>query len=169
LYIYPQAGPFADAWAGWNVDPRGADVTFVDALLDDLQARHCVAVARVFATGKSNGAFFANALVCHRPASFKAAAAVAGGGPQGSCTQPKAFLGIHGTADGAVPISSGRQSRDYWRAVNHDSGAPAVATNPPPCVSYPGTINRVVWCEHSGAHIWPSWAGATVRAFLLGL
>jgi polyhydroxybutyrate depolymerase len=169
LYIYPQAGPFADAWAGWNVDPAGADFPYVDAVLADLKAKHCVDPARVFATGKSNGAFFVNSLLCQRGASFKAAASVAGGGPQYNCGQPRAFMGVHGTADAAVPISSGKQSRDYWLAANQYANAAAVAVNPPPCVSYPGTLNRVVWCEHTGGHIWPSWAGAGIRSFFLGL
>jgi polyhydroxybutyrate depolymerase len=169
LYIYPQAGPFADAWAGWNVDSGGADYPFVDAVLSDLKAKHCVDPARVFATGKSNGAFFVNSLLCLRAASFKAAASVAGGGPQYNCSQPRAFMGIHGTADSPVPISTGRQSRDYWLAANQYANAAPVAVNPPPCVSYPGTINRVVWCEHTGGHVWPSWAGAGIRSFFLGL
>jgi polyhydroxybutyrate depolymerase len=97
--------------------------------------------ARVFATGKSNGAFFVNSLLCQRAASCKAAASVAGGGPQYSCSTPKAFMGVHGSA----------------------------SVSPSPCVSYPGTLNPVVWCEHSGGHVWPSWAGADIRSFFLGL
>jgi polyhydroxybutyrate depolymerase len=169
LYIYPQAGPFADAWAGWNVDPAGLDFPYMDAVLADLKAKHCVDATRVFATGKSNGGFFVNSLLCQRGASFKAAASVAGGGPQYNCGQPRAFMGVHGTADAPVPISKGRQSRDYWLAANQYANAAAVAVNPSPCVSYPGTLNRVVWCEHTGAHTWPSWASAGIRSFFLGL
>ncbi len=169
LYVYPQAGPFADAWAGWNVDPASADFAFVDALLADLKAKHCVDTGRIFAAGKSNGAFFANSLLCNRPTSFKAAASVAGGGPPNNCAQPRAFLGVHGTADTAVPINTGRQSRDYWLAANGWTGAAPVAATPPPCVSYPGSLNPVVWCQHSGGHIWPTWAGGAIRAFFLGL
>jgi polyhydroxybutyrate depolymerase len=169
LYVYPQAAPFADAWAGWNVDPAGADFPFVDAVLADLKAKHCVAGDRVFATGKSNGAFFANSLLCNRPASFKAAASVAGGGPSSNCSQPRALMGVHGTADTAVAFKSGTQSRDYWLAANQWTGAAPVPTASPPCVSYKGTINPVVWCQHSDGHVWPSWAGAAIRSFFLGL
>ena len=169
LYIYPQAAAFADAWAGWNVDPAGADLPFVDAVLNDLKSKHCVDPARVFATGKSNGGFFVNSLLCQRPGSFKAAASVAGGGPQYACSQPRAFMGVHGTADAPVPISSGRRSRDYWLARNQYANAAPVPFDPSPCVSYPGGVNRVVWCEHSGGHVWPSWAGAGIRNFFLSL
>jgi polyhydroxybutyrate depolymerase len=165
LYIYPQGARFADAWAGWNVDPAGADFPFVDALLADLKDKHCVNAKRVFATGKSNGGFFVNSLLCQRPASFRAAASVAGGGPQYDCTQPRAFMGIHGTADRPVPISTGRRSRDYWLARNRYANAAPVPVNASPCVSYPAPPNSVVWCEHGGGHDWPAWAGAAIRSF----
>ncbi|MEA2231850.1 MAG: polyhydroxybutyrate depolymerase [Solirubrobacteraceae bacterium] len=169
LYVYPQGARFGLAWAGWNVDPAGADFPFVDAILADLKSRHCVDPARVFAAGKSNGAFFVNSLLCHRAASFRAAASVAGGGRPSTCAQPRAYMGIHGSADRTVPISTGIQSRDRWLADNRYANAPIVAVDPSPCASYPGTLNRVVWCGHPGGHIWPGWAGAAIRSFFLGL
>ena len=169
LYVYPQGARFADAWAGWNVDPGGADFPFVDAMLADLKSKHCVHPARVFAAGKSNGGFFVNSLLCHRPASFKAAASVAGGGRPSYCAEPRAYMGIHGSADRSVPISTGIQSRDRWLADNRYANAAIVAVDPSPCASYPGTLNRVVWCGHPGGHVWPGWAGAAIRNFFLGL
>jgi polyhydroxybutyrate depolymerase len=169
LYVYPQGARFGLAWAGWNVDPAGADFPFVDAILADLKSKHCVDPARVFAAGKSNGAFFVNSLLCHRAASFRAAASVAGGGRPSTCAEPRAYMGIHGSADRTVPISTGIQSRDRWLADNRYANAPIVAVDPSPCASYPGTLNRVVWCGHPGGHIWPGWAGAAIRSFFLGL
>jgi polyhydroxybutyrate depolymerase len=78
-------------------------------------------------------------------------------------------MGVHGSADTAVPISTGRQSREYWLAADQYANAAAVPANPSPCVSYPGTLNPVVWCEHSGGHVWPSWAGDAIRSFFLAL
>jgi polyhydroxybutyrate depolymerase len=169
LYVYPQGARFADAWAGWNVDPAGADFPFVDAMLAALKSKHCVDPARVFAAGMSNGGFFVNSLLCHRPASFRAAAAVAGGGRPSQCAEPRAYMGIHGSADRSVPISTGIQSRDRWLADNRYARAAIVAVDPSPCASYPGTLNRVVWCGHPGGHVWPGWAGAAIRSFFLGL
>jgi polyhydroxybutyrate depolymerase len=169
LYVYPQGARFGLAWAGWNVDPAGADFPFVDAILADLKSKHCGDPARVFAAGKSNGAFFVNSLLCHRAASFRAAASVAGGGRPSTCAQPRAYMGIHGSADRTVPISTGIQSRDRWLADNRYANAPIVAVDPSPCALYPGTLNRVVWCGHPGGHIWPGWAGAAIRSFFLGL
>lgn len=169
LYVYPQGARFADAWAGWNVDPGGADFPFVDAMLADLKRKHCVDPARVFAAGMSNGGFLVNSLLCHRPASLRAAASVAGGGRPSHCAEPRAYMGIHGSADRSVPISTGIQSRDRWLAENRYASAAIVAVDPSPCASYPGTLNRVVWCGHPGGHVWPGWAGAAIRRFFLGL
>lgn len=169
LYVYPQAGPFADAWAGWNVDPAGKDFPYFDVLVADLKANHCVQANQIFVAGMSNGGFMVNSLLCNRPNLFRAAASVAGGGPQNNCAAPRAFLGVHGTADRTVPITTGRHSRAYWLAVNrHGGGAPAPA-NPRPCVSHPGTVNPVIWCEHAGAHDWPSWTGSAIRNWFLSL
>jgi polyhydroxybutyrate depolymerase len=169
LYVYPQGARFAGAWAGWNVDPGGADFRFVDAILADLKSKHCVDPARVFAAGMSNGGFFVNSLLCYRPAAFRAAAAVAGGGRPSHCAEPRAYMGIHGSADRTVPISTGIESRTGWLADNRYANAPIVAVDPSPCASYPGTLNRVVWCGHPGGHVWPGWAGAAIRSFFLSL
>jgi polyhydroxybutyrate depolymerase len=168
LYIYPQAGPFGGGVA-WNVDPAGADFPYFEALVADLRSKHCVDPGRVFAAGVSNGGFMVNSLLCNRPNLFKAAASVAGGGPPNNCTQPRAFLAVHGTADQTVPITKGRYSRDYWLAANRYGGAAPTPITPSPCVSYPGTLNPVVWCQHTGAHTWPSWAGAGIRDWFFSL
>jgi polyhydroxybutyrate depolymerase len=92
LYVYPQGARFAGAWAGRNVDPDGADFRFVDALLAALKSKHCVDPTHVFAAGMSNGGFFVNSRLCYRPAAFRAAAAVAGGGRPSHCAEPR----VHG-------------------------------------------------------------------------
>lgn len=168
LYVYPQA-PYwpAAGGVGWDVDPAGVDFPFVDALMAALGQRFCVDTTRVFATGKSNGAFFANALACHRPGLLRGIAPVAGGGPSGNCTRAVSAMIVHGTADTVVPIGSGRYSRDYWLAANRYADAASVPTIPAPCVAYPGMANRVLWCQHGGAHIWPTWAGTGIRGFFL--
>lgn len=171
LYVYPQAPYWPEAGGvGWNVDPAGVDFPYFDALVKDLQARHCVDPGRVFATGKSNGAFMVNALACHRPGMLKAIAPVAGGGPSTSnCPEGPAVAAmiVHGSADQTVPIRSGEWSREYWLARNgYRTGAPS-PVDPQPCVSYPGTQRPVLWCQHSGGHDWPSWTGAGVRDFFL--
>lgn len=168
IYVYPQAPFWPEAGGvGWNVDPAGVDFPYFDAMLNDLKNKHCVDTARVFVAGKSNGGFFVNSLACNRPDAVRALASVAGGGPQHHCTQPKPAMIVHGSADTVVSIGSGRYSRDYWLLLNQYPNSTPVPATPPPCVSYPGTLNPVLWCQHGGGHTWPTWVGPAVRGFFL--
>jgi polyhydroxybutyrate depolymerase len=171
LYVYPQAPYWPEAGGvAWNVDPAGVDFPYFDALLADLAADHCVDTSRVFAAGKSNGGFMVNALACYRPGMLRAIAPVAGGGPQTSrCPEGVAAMIVHGTADRVVPIRSGQWSLELWLYKNGYTGGSPSPVEPSPCVSYPGTAKPVLWCQHGGAHIWPTWAGAGIRSFFLGL
>jgi poly(3-hydroxybutyrate) depolymerase len=125
LYVYPQA-PYWPEVGGiaWNVDPAGVDFPYFDALLADLKARYCVDLTRIFAAGKSNGAFMVNALACYRPGMLRAIAPVAGGGPQTSrCPQ-------------GLPSSSTAPPTAWCRcapaATPATTGSPATATPAPP-------------------------------------
>jgi len=173
IYVYPQAPYWPEAGGvGWNVDPNGVDFPYFDAMLTEIKQRHCIAIARVFAAGKSNGGFFVNALACYRPSAIRGIASVAGGGPSSRCSsapQPKAAMIVHGTRDATVPIATGAYSRDFWLVVNGYAGAAPVPGDPAPCVAFPGTINPVQWCQHDGGHDWPSWAGPGIRRFFLSL
>jgi polyhydroxybutyrate depolymerase len=170
IYVYPQAPYWPQAGGvAWNVDPNGVDFPYFDSVLTHLKSEHCVDSRRVFAAGKSNGGFFVNSLACNRPNDIRALASVAGGGPQNACSQAKAAMIIHGAADTTVSISAGRYSRDYWLTINQYPNSTPVPVSPAPCVSYPGTLNPVIWCQHGGAHVWPSWAGPGILSFFLSL
>jgi polyhydroxybutyrate depolymerase len=169
LYVYPQAPYWPEAGGvAWNVDPAGVDFPYFDALVAELKARYCVDPARFFAAGKSNGGFMVNALACFRPGMFRAIAPVAGGGPQTSqCQQGIAAMIVHGTADQVVKIESGKWSLEYWLHMSGYRSGDPIATKPAPCVRFPNTTRRVYWCQHSGGHIWPTWAGGGIRGFFL--
>jgi polyhydroxybutyrate depolymerase len=139
-------------------------------LLADLGDKYCVDTARVFAAGQSNGGFFVHALGCYRPDSLRAIAAAAGGGPPGSCIAGRlSVMIIHGSADATVAPDQGRFSRGYWLAANGCADSATTPVDPAPCVSYSDCTERVLWCEHSGGHPWPDFAGPAIRAFFLGL
>lgn len=169
LYVYPQAPYWKEAGGvAWNVDPAGVDFPFFDALLAALAAEHCIDTSRIFAAGKSNGAFFVNELACRRPGVLRAIAPVAGGGPStGRCERGVAAMIVHGTTDTAVRIDSGRYSREYWLARNGCPGAASTPTEPSPCVAYTGCSEPVIWCEHPGGHTFPAFAVTGIRAFFL--
>ncbi len=168
-YLYPQ-GNWPNVGRGWNVDPRGHDFPFFDALMAHLKTKACIDPTRVSAAGMSNGGFMANALACHRPGMLRRIGSVAGGGPSSECplTRSVGAMVIHGTGDTVVPIRSARYTRDYWLVRNAYRNAAPVGYNPPPCLSYPGVTKPVIWCRHSGGHVWPSWAGVAIRDFFLG-
>ena len=169
LYVYPQAPYWAEAGGvAWDVNPAGVDFPYFDAMLSELGKKHCVDTTRVFAAGKSNGAFFVNALACNRPNAIKAIASVAGGGVSSSCTKSMPAMIVHGSADTAVPFAQGVTTRDFWRQLNKCS-ATTTPVSPSPCVGYSGCSKSVVWCQHSGGHDWPTWAGAGIRKFFLSL
>ncbi|RJS22565.1 hypothetical protein DRW03_14745 [Corallococcus sp. H22C18031201] len=88
-----------------NVD----DVGFVDAMLADLDTKVCVDPRRTFATGFSNGAFFAYRLACERAQRFAAIAPVSGmlGVMPCAPSRPVPVLHFHGTADATIAFDGG--------------------------------------------------------------
>jgi polyhydroxybutyrate depolymerase len=85
-----------------NVD----DVSFVNAMLDELEARLCVDPHRIFVTGMSNGAFFAERLGCELASRVAAIAPVAGVLVEPTCspTRPVPVMEFHGTLDPLEPF-----------------------------------------------------------------
>ena len=88
------------------------DVGFVSALLDKLAADHTVDKARIYATGISNGALFAERLGCDLSQRISAIAPVAGTLPVATSrdcrpARPVAVLQIDGTADPIMPFNGG--------------------------------------------------------------
>lgn len=86
------------------------DIAFVNAMLDDIGHRY--AIARIFATGMSNGALFAQRLGCDVPR-IAAIAPVAGPMPEeiaASChpSHSVSVLQIEGTTDPIMPHDGGK-------------------------------------------------------------
>ncbi len=118
---WPTAGTF---WAlpHWNastVEPGGPDdVAFISDLIDAVASQLCIDVTRVYATGKSNGAFMSVRLACSLANRIAAVAPVGGtyfppnlvGFPEPpGCpsTRPVPIIAFHGTADLHVPFAGG--------------------------------------------------------------
>jgi len=139
----------------WDADPGGADVPYVDAMIEDVEARFCADTSAVFAVGYSSGSWLANQLGCVRADVFRGLATVAGGLPGGGdcADQPIAHMFVHDLNDESNLIEWNEPARDRLLEVNGcDQAVEPLAVEPSPCVSYQGCDPGypVVWCATSG-------------------
>lgn len=166
----------------WQTDDIGGlttDISFIDTLVGELQKKYCTDKKRVFYTGFSRGAYFANQAACRTKVSIRGVATHAGGGPFGvqdsefdsngnlACPSPPvAAIQFHGENDGP---EEGMKSRDYWRAANSCKSTTS-PYDPSPCVSYDGCApgRPEVWCliPGLGHGVWmPQGVSATWKFF----
>src|SRR5207244_10889399 len=99
---------------GWDIRPgETRDTDFVRALLDGLERERCVDRRRVFATGMSNGAFFASLLGCVAADRLAAVAPVSGGLDLRTCVPVRAVtvLVVSGRAVRILPAEQVPRTR----------------------------------------------------------
>lgn len=159
------------------------DVAFVSTLIAQLQQRYKIDRARIYATGVSNGALFAERLGCDLSRQIAAIAPVAGTMPSdiaSSCrpAHPVALLQIGGDADPIMPFRGGAvadfggrgeggqvlsiQQTSAARARHNGCAGPGAPEALPPAV--PGDATRVVRISFSGC---PA-AGPVTQIAILG-
>ena len=169
IFIAPhgvdQDGPngVRPGWANTN----GQDVALARALVDWARANLCIDSSRIFAMGFSAGGYFTNTLACQMPDVFRAVAPIAGGLGARNCVQHNIAAWItHGDMDMNVLISLGISARDYYLTRNHCTMT-STATTPSPCIAYDGCDSGypVHWCQFSGGHMVPSFAGTGIWSF----
>jgi polyhydroxybutyrate depolymerase len=149
---------------GWDLAVgQTRDVKMVSALLDRLESERCVDRRRVFATGFSNGGFFASLLGCALADRIAAIAPVAGARALPGCTpaRPMPVLLVHGRNDPVVEPSLVRAARDWWSEAAGCTGTDVEGH----CETQRGCRAAVVFCEHSGAHVWPDDTTARIWRF----
>lgn len=87
------------------------DVGFLNAVIDDIAAKTCVDLSRVYVMGFSNGGMMAYRLACEDASRFAAAASVSGSAvvPLDTCapSHPMPLMHVHGNADPLVPYDGG--------------------------------------------------------------
>ncbi len=148
---------------GFLVDDGNTDdIAFVHAMLDDIEADHCIARDEVFVTGFSMGGYFTNHIACQEGASLlRAAAPHSGGTYEGDCHGgPVPMMILHGTADPVIWPSCGSESRDLWVARNGCStDVDVVEVEGGVCEWSLGcpADGQVVYCEFDG--MLHGWAG----------
>jgi polyhydroxybutyrate depolymerase len=92
----------------WQTDSAGLeadDITYANALIDELVANWCADPARVYSTGFSLGAQFTSRLVCVLSDRLAGAASIAGVFHTDDCKPSRAvpFIAFHGTSDQVLP------------------------------------------------------------------
>ena len=149
---------------GWDIElGQTRDLAFVTALLDTLEREWCIDRRRIYATGMSNGGFFANLLGCALGDRLAAIAPVAGAQPLPGCQhpQPLPVLLIQGAADKVVDPAKTRAVRDWWMQTNgckadRSEGRCKLGTD---CRA------DVTYCEGPQGHVWPRPATRRILGF----
>ena len=152
------------AGRGWDIRPDEArDAGFVRRLLDRFEQERCVDRRRVFATGTSNGAFFASLLGCVAADRLAAVAPVAGGLDLRACApvRPVPILFVYGRADRIVRAEMVHGARDWWARA--DGCGAAVERDG--CTRYTACAADVIFCEGPQAHRWPRSATPRIWRF----
>ncbi len=88
------------------------DVSFIRALIDELQAFYCIDPMRIYVNGMSNGGGMTNRLACQAADVFAAAGMVAGAYTDfGGCdpARPIPVIAFHGVKDPIVPYDGDRE------------------------------------------------------------
>ena len=111
---------------GWDIAADAdVDLPFVEALLDRVERDRCIDRRRVYATGFSNGGFFASMLGCRLGTRLAAIGLVAGGMDLAACTpsRPTPVMLLYGTSDAVVRPEMVRGARDWWVRANACGGS----------------------------------------------
>ena len=163
--------------AGWDIftTDDNRDLRFVSALLDQLERTYCIDLARVYATGFSNGGFLSYRLACTQANRFAAIAPVGGGEVALPCAPPRPVpvLIYHARNDEMVAVERAHAARDAWATRNQCEGdrprsEGGLSPSPSPsCARYAGCRDGadVEYCEGDFGHHWPVEATERIWAF----
>lgn len=173
VVVAPQALGKVPAWQFREVDGReGADVAFVDALLDDVRSTTCTDESRTYAVGFSNGGALTMALACRADHRFAAYASVAGPYRTDECDDAPAspLITFHGLKDTVVPVKGADDTKigplpsaiattSRWATQNGclpgrrtELGDGVVRLGYDPCA---GNADVVAYFLGKGKHRWP--------------
>jgi polyhydroxybutyrate depolymerase len=159
------------------------DVAYIDAMIDEIAARHSVDPARVYLIGHSNGAFMSHRYACDRSPRVAAIVTLAGQQweNQKHCrpSSPVSVLQVHGLDDDAIRYEGGRatfngatypgavETVDDWakqngcpgsldatgRRLDLDRAAPGDETVEEAIGGCPAGTDVRLWTIERGAHI----------------
>jgi polyhydroxybutyrate depolymerase len=134
IVVHPQ-GTLLNGRSHWNIggSTEGSkvdDYGFIGILIEFLERKYNIDSNRIYASGMSNGGYFAFGLACQMSDKIAAIASVTGSmTPRDSkkcqINRPVGILQLHGTNDNAVPYN-GKQGRsmaiqdviEFWKSKN---------------------------------------------------
>ncbi len=145
----------------WDTDAgsrENPDLTFVGALLDQIEQRYCIDQSRIYATGLSDGAFMTSLLACRMADRIAAFAPVSGVQLPRPCRPGRKvpIVAFHGTADPILYFNGGIGTA----LLNHVLGGgppPSTTTTVPAKLNgrgYPATV--AAWAAKDGCADHPS-------------
>ncbi len=186
ILVYPYGTGLVPGWNAGDCCLTGTgvdDVSFVSAMIDQLDSELCIDPRRVYATGFSNGGFLSHRLACELSDRIAAIAPVAGVMGIDGCapSRPMPVLHMHGTLDLVVPYNGSvligyepvADTIADWVERDACRGAPVVSYQ-----SGDVTCERYESCDagaevelctiEGGGHTWPGGAniiggGATTQ------
>jgi polyhydroxybutyrate depolymerase len=163
IFVYPNA-----IQGTWDIGPFSQDGRRVETLIGNLAANYCIDPARIYLAGYSAGAVFTLYLGCNVPGSFRGMASVAGSEIRldtECCRGSISALFVHGTMDDAFPIGQAHYTANDL--LRRDQCASTSAPDSAHCVGYvcpaPWSVD---FCEWSGGHGVPGWAGEEIWRFV---
>ena len=130
LYAYGEGTTDKDGKTFWNATDGCCDiyashvddVSYFDAIVDDVSAKYNVDKKQVFVVGHSNGGFMAHRLACDRAARVAGIVALAGDNylDATKCTPSEhvSILQVHGDADATILYAGGSTSMGPYPSAN---------------------------------------------------
>ncbi len=133
-----------------------SDTTFVQEILETVEADLCIDTSRIMLEGFSQGAAMSWTLACSLPGVFRAVAGHSGGGvtPPSSC-EPIAYLGSLGLRESGGQGGQETQTDRFaeWNSCTIET-LPEAPSGGHVCTNYDGcpVDKPVVWCSFDGEH-----------------
>ncbi len=172
IIVYPAGLPSGSAFS-WS---EKENITFFDAMIQQVANNYCINRDRVFLVGHSLGGWFTQKVGCLRWELINALAVVGSGWYSGTCTGPVTSLFFQNTNDQLSSYESGLSAAKIRKTVNECSETTeSIQIGSLSCLKYSecSTDNSVVWCEwYTGyggdPHSWPTeWRGGTGWTWIL--
>lgn len=117
IVVYPEMNG-----TSWTTTLGGADITFINALITQLESTYSINAARIFAVGFSNGGGMARTMACQSSPTIAGMADISeemSSGAATACSAPQTvpMLIMHGTCDPVSPYEYGDTSSGSGAAV----------------------------------------------------